>query len=229
MKKMSDCEKSEALEKIILQTPITEYVPINKIDKTIQMRRTFEHIELFAENIDVVGLINAISINHTTGNEHYNLIAGERRLRACKILAEKYGNPEFPIRSTIYKDLSKEERDLIQHVENSYVPVPPTEAAESYAKQYEIWKRMYEAKGKSLTLGKFATLMDRSSSTITEALRYVTLPERIKKLVEDKRMLYGVAAQIARISDSKVRDYLAFKCETRKYDENEMRRIVNTT
>ena len=59
-------------------------VDINKIIVKDRIRKDFGDIQELAENIKQCGLINSPVIN-----KNYELIAGERRLRACKFLGWK--------------------------------------------------------------------------------------------------------------------------------------------
>ncbi len=70
-------------------------------------REEFGDIEALAKSIAVYGLINPVTVD-----SEYNLLAGERRLRACKILKWK----EIPCR--LYGDLTDKERQEIELEEN---------------------------------------------------------------------------------------------------------------
>ena len=78
--------KSQKLEPVegFMDIPIAEVVP-----SPYQMRREFDesHLNELAESIRSEGLIQPITVRRT--QKHYELIAGERRLRACKIIGLK--------------------------------------------------------------------------------------------------------------------------------------------
>ncbi len=230
--KMGARQDSEGkLERIVLQTPARTDIPIDQIDPDpTQMRRSFDNklLMIFADNIEIVGLMNPVTLNLINGYQRYVIIAGERRWRAHQILAKRSNNPSLKIPAHVYRDLTKEEFKILQSAENSYIPPPPEEAAEAYAQQYEMMREKYEAAGKVLSKTLFGKIVGRDQSTISAALLYVDLPQGIKQKVKEKRILYGTAVQIAKIKDPKIREYLAFKCTTRKYDEDEMRKIVNS-
>ena len=70
-------------------------IDINKIIVTDRIRKDFGNIEELAEDIEANGLINPPTINKS-----YVLLAGERRLRACKML----GWPQIPVNMLDTKD-----------------------------------------------------------------------------------------------------------------------------
>ena len=60
-------------------------IPINKIKKEARIREDLGNLKIFAEIIQICGLLNPITVIQLE-NGHYLLVAGERRLEACKLL-----------------------------------------------------------------------------------------------------------------------------------------------
>lgn len=80
-----------------------------KVDRKSRQRTELKHIESLAQSILEVGLINPITVRKDT----LELIAGERRLEACRML-----NPEWEIKVHFFEDLSPEQLQILEAVEN---------------------------------------------------------------------------------------------------------------
>lgn len=66
--------------------PIIRSIPINSIiPSTVQVRRVFTEIEELSVSIKDQGLLQEIAVKRTT-EDMYELVWGERRWRACKLL-----------------------------------------------------------------------------------------------------------------------------------------------
>jgi ParB family chromosome partitioning protein len=76
------------------------FIDIDKIKVSSRIRKDFGDINELAEDIKKNGLINPPAIN-----KEYQLLAGERRLRACKLLGWK----QIPVNMI---DTDGEEQDL---------------------------------------------------------------------------------------------------------------------
>ena len=63
-------------------------IPIDKIKKGKRIRRDLGNLKILAELISLCGLLNPITVEEI-GDGYYLLLAGERRLEACKLLGWK--------------------------------------------------------------------------------------------------------------------------------------------
>jgi ParB/RepB/Spo0J family partition protein len=223
------------LENMISQHPTRKNILLGDIHVLPQMRKTFhkEDLELFAENIMILGLLNDIIVNKKKDHTKVNLIAGERRLRAFYLLKDLYGKRFSRIPAKVYHNLTKNQHDALQFAENSYVPVESAEAAEGYAQFFEYTKERYESRGKTLTKAMFARIVNRSDSTIADAFKFVNLPENIKRLAkkEDKRirLKYGAAIELARIKDSEQRWLYAQKAVYLGWNAEQVKKEIYQT
>ncbi len=143
-----------------------QFIRINEIvSSRYQPRRHFEGIKIreLAQSIKEKGILQPIIVRKA--KDGYELIAGERRLRAAKIANLE----EIP---AIVKDISEEEALQIALIENiQREDLNPIEEAEAY--QYLIEKFGYSQEEIAKKIGKERT-------TIANTLRLLRLPREIK-------------------------------------------------
>ncbi len=109
-------------------------LPINKIVVANRRREDFGNVEKLSESISKYGLFHPPVVDSDN-----NLIAGERRLRACKLL----GFVEIPVR--FYSELSDKERDEIELEENlQRKDLTSYEQSKTYAKLAETTKQILQ-------------------------------------------------------------------------------------
>ena len=131
-----------------------------------QPRKIFdpEKIEELAVSLRSSGIIQPLVVRK--GSDGYELIAGERRLRA----AIKAGLKQVPV---IIKDATNDQVLKLSLIENlQRENLNPVEEAEAYYHLIEDFKFLQEAVGEAV---------GKNRSTITNALRLLKLPEEIKK------------------------------------------------
>ena len=144
----------------------------------------------------------------------YILLAGERRLRACKFLLETgcaecretYDNeppsncfrrhfPTGKIEVRLCVNIPPLDALFLQLSENTHMRVPPHEEAYAYARLYKLLK----GTNGNLTIAGFAREVGRSPETIKHAIQFCELPVSIRELVEDGQIPYGIAVEISRL------------------------------
>ena len=148
-----------------------------------QPRRHFNQdaINELANSIKEHGLIQPILVRPREEGAGYEIIAGERRWRA----AQKAQLHEVPV---IIQDLSDDVALEIALIENlQREDLTPLEEAEGY--QRLISEFEYTQDQLSKKLGK-------SRSQVTNTLRLLKLPEKIKPLVQDGKLSAGHARAI---------------------------------
>ncbi len=152
-----------------------------------QPRKKFddEEIQKLAESIRDHGLIQPIIVR-SIEDERYQIVAGERRWRACKMA----GITEIPI---IVKELSDEETAKIAIIENvQRSDLNPIEEASAY-------KQLIENYG--ITQDAIAKMVGKSRSVIANAVRLLNLPEEVRTMLEDGDISVGHAKALAAIED----------------------------
>jgi len=153
-------------------------LPISKIKTNPhQPRKKFDKKSLveLASSIKEKGVITPITVK-TDGNG-YILIAGERRLRASKLI-KKREIPGYIIELT--NDSEMMEVALIENIQRENLN--SIEESEAFA----------VLQGKfNLSQSKIALAVGKSRSTITNALRLLQLPIQVKKSISDNRISAG--------------------------------------
>ena len=149
-----------------------------------QPRKTFDKdaLEELADSIRQYGLIQPIMVQKREG--YYEIIAGERRWRACM----KAGLKEVPVIIREYDDQKIMELSLIENLQRE--DLNPMEEARAY-------KRLMEEFG--LTQEEIAGRVSKSRPVIANALRLLKLDERVQAMVEQGEISMGHARALASV------------------------------
>ena len=131
-----------------------------------QPRRDFDDgkIEELAASIKEKGIIQPLIVRET--DEGFELIAGERRLRAAKLA----GLSSVPAVIRDVADAEALELALIENIQRENLN--PIEEAQAYYRLIEEF---------SLTQEEMAQKVGRDRTTITNSLRLLTLPEIVRR------------------------------------------------
>jgi ParB family chromosome partitioning protein len=152
----------------------------------MQPRRNFVQAELeeLASSIEENGLLQPIVVRAAAAN--YELIAGERRLRAVGIL----GWDEVP---SIVREASDKTLLVLALVENlQREALNPLEEAEGYASLGEQF---------DMKQGEIAAAVGKNRSTVANLLRLLKLPVSVRRLVEDGSLSAGHARALLAVDD----------------------------
>lgn len=148
-----------------------------------QPRKYFdkESLKELSQSIQKHGLIQPIIVIKDKDSKGYTLIAGERRVRATKLLGQNF------IKAIIVtlEDKNLRELALIENIQRENLS--PIELANSYKELIEEYKITQEA---------LSNIIKKSRSQITNTLRILTLDETTIKLIEDKKITQGHAKVI---------------------------------
>lgn len=144
------------------------FIPLTNIEiNPFQPRVDFDPDALkeLSDSIAVHGLIQPITVRHL-GDNKFQLISGERRLRASKMAVLQ----EVPAYIRLANDQEMLEMALIENIQRQ--ELNPIEIAITYG------RLMKECK---LTHKQLAERMGKGRTTITNFTRLMTLPENIQK------------------------------------------------
>ncbi len=173
------------------------YIDINDIKPNKdQPRKTFdeEKIGELADSIKEHGLIQPIILRKS--GKGYEIVAGERRWRACR----KAGLKEIPC---IIKELTDEQNMLIAIIENMQrEDLNPIEEAEGVSQMITVFGMTQEEVSKSV---------GKSRPYITNVLRLLKLPEEVQTMVSEGQLTAGHARALAGLSSKKKQIELANK------------------
>jgi ParB family chromosome partitioning protein len=146
-----------------------------------------------ATSIKEHGILQPLIVTRTS--DGYELIAGERRLRAAK----KLGLKEVPAIIRRADDQKKLEWAIIENIQRS--DLNPVELAESYHQLSEEFNLSQEELAKSL---------GKARSTIANTLRILKLPAEIQKAIAEGAISEGHAKVLLGL-DTEVKQQVLFK------------------
>ena len=158
-----------------------------------QPRRNFDQAKLeeLARSIETQGLIQPITVTRRQDGS-YELIAGERRLRAMRDVLKL---EMVPVRVMTVEEHRKGELALVENLHRE--DLNPIEEAQAYHDLMNEFGLTHEA---------IAQRLQRDRSTITNSLRLLKLPEEVKRMVAVKevppsiaRALLGLANPLSQI------------------------------
>jgi ParB family chromosome partitioning protein len=156
-----------------------EELPISAIrPNTRQPRRSFPEagIKELAASIREVGILQPLVVR--TAESGFELIAGERRLRA----AREAGLDRVPVLIRQAGDNESMELALVENLQRE--DLNPLETAAAYQALME---------GFGLTKEQLAHRLGKSRAAVTNTLRLAQLPDRIRALLADAKLTEGHA------------------------------------
>ena len=143
-----------------------------------QPRKTFsnEKLEELAASIREKGIIQPLVVRRK--DDHYELIAGERRWRA----AQKAGLRDLPVVIQDVSDDTALEMALIENIQRE--DLNAVEEAEAYQALMDRF---------TLSQEELARRVGKERSTVTNSLRLLKLPAEIKRDIVEERLTMGHA------------------------------------
>lgn len=144
-----------------------------------QPRKNFseEAISTLADSIREHGMLQPILVRPiNTGG--YQIVAGERRWRAARML----GLDEVPVNIRELSDFETMQIAIIENLQRENLN--PIEEANGYNELIEKF---------DMTQDKVSKMVGRSRSAIANAVRLLTLPEKIIKMIENGELSAGHA------------------------------------
>ena len=155
-------------------------IPVNQIDANPnQPRKAFneETLKKLEQSIKKYGGVQPVIVRKKD-NGNYELIAGERRLRAAKNAQLE----KIPVVIKEYNNRESAEIALIENLQREDLnPIEEGKAYESIIKKYD------------LTQEEMSQIAGKSRSYITNTLRLLTFPDAIQKLLQSKKLTTGQA------------------------------------
>lgn len=199
-----------------VQDKDTQNIIEMSLDKIIanpnQPRKNFNQHELdeLADSIKRNGLLQPILV--CKKDDKYEIIAGERRMRASKIAGLK----KVPIIIKETDENKKLELALIENIQRE--DLNPMEEAYCY-------KQILDSQG--ISHSELATIVSKARSTITNSLRLLDLPEDAQKLLHDNKISAGHARAILSVNSKMGKDKLTNKIIEDKISVREAETLAN--
>jgi ParB family transcriptional regulator, chromosome partitioning protein len=163
-------------------------IPINQIETNpFQPRVDFEleALKELADSIREQGIIQPITVRKM-GYDRYQLISGERRLRACHIA----GLTEVPCYIRIANDQQVLEMALVENIQRENLNA--LEIAFSYQRLIEECE---------LTQEELSHRVGKNRTTVTNYLRLLKLPSDVQVSIRDGKISMGHARALLSIED----------------------------
>jgi len=186
---------------------VIKKIEIARIDVVEQPRKRFDPDRLaeLVESIRAEGLLQPLVVREMPG-ERFELVAGERRLRACRLLEHvrvvclvRELDARAAARLRIIENLQRENLDPIEEAEGMEAML------------------LNVPEGERMTQRDLAAQLHKHPAYIHEALLLLRLPEIARQALLDRRIGRVLAVMIARVSDTAKREEFAQRaCEAGK-------------
>ena len=199
--------ESEGQDKIV-------YVQTDQIKPNpLQPREDFDSqgLEELTQSIREKGVIQPLLVRRK--GDFYELIAGERRLRAANILGLK----EIPILVKDVEDKDSLELALIENIQRQ--GLNPIEEAHAY--QHLIDKF-------NVTQDKISEVLGKARVTITNTLRLLKLPHEIQAEIKKGRISFGHGRALLEIEDANEQRRLAQDVVSKGLSVRELENLIKT-
>ncbi|MGH7652661.1 MAG: ParB/RepB/Spo0J family partition protein [Gemmatimonadaceae bacterium] len=164
-------------------------IPITQVIRNpFQPRAEFNSADLqeLQDSLRTNGLLQPITVRRNPGKNGFELIAGERRLRAAKTLGWK----EIP---AIIKEIDDKTLLTLALVENlQRADLNPIEEGEGYSRLSRDF---------GLTQQQIAETVGKDRTTIANMLRVLQLPEEVRILLQERKLAMGHAKVLLGLDD----------------------------
>ncbi len=170
---------------------LVQRIPVSRISANpYQPRRIFDEEKLneLADSIKTGGLLQPISVWKSDGDDQYTVLAGERRLRACRIAGLE------EIEAIVRKDLDDEQKlglSLIENIQREDLNAVDT--AMAYRQLMDNF---------SVSQADIARRVGKSRTTVSNTLRLLELDADIRQGVQAGAVDEGHARALISIPDA---------------------------
>ncbi len=176
-----------------------------------QPRKNFDEdtLQELSDSIKQFGLIQPILVQDR--NDHYEIIAGERRWRAAKMAGLK----EIPVIIRDYTDQEIMEISLIENIQRE--DLNPIEEALAYKRLLEEFH---------LKQDEVAERVSKSRAAVTNSIRLLKLSDEVQQMVIDDMISTGHARSLLAVEDPDEQYTLAQRIFDEKLSVREVEKLV---
>jgi len=203
--------QSAATAVVLPESPLRQ-IPIEQIrPNPFQPRKEFREEDLaqLQASIAATGLLQPITVRRA--DDHFELIAGERRLRA----ATRLGWADIPAIVKDYDDKALLTLALVENLQRA--DLNPIEEAEGYSRLVAEF---------DLTQQEVAAIVGKDRSTVANSLRLLNLPAPIREMVQASRLSVGHARALLAIPSERVMIDLAREAIAKNLSVRDIERRV---
>ncbi len=207
--------KTKVVEKVIekiVEKPSEVKLKINQIEPNReQPRKKFDEqaLEELADSIRQFGILQPLIVQEK--EKYYEIIAGERRWRAAKLVGLK----EIPV---VIRKMSEQEMVEISLIENiQRENLNPIEEAAAYKRLLEEFH---------LTQEEIAERVAKSRTAVTNSMRLLKLDERVQQMVVDEMLSTGHARALLAVEDPELQFQTANKIYNERLSVREVEKLV---
>jgi len=189
-----------------------EYVKLSMVEPNPnQPRKTFTEDELqeLSDSIKQHGMIQPILVQDR--NDHYEIIAGERRWRASRLAGLK----EVPVIIGHYTEKQILEISLIENIQRKDI----NSIEEAFA-----YKRLMTEF--SMTQDEIADSVSKSRTAITNTIRLLKLSDKVQEMVITDMISSGHARALLAIEDPELQYQVALKVFDEKLSVRDIEKYV---
>lgn len=189
-----------------------EELPTSAIrPNSLQPRRSFPaaSISELAASIREVGILQPLVVRTTESG--FELIAGERRLRAAK----EAGLERVPVLIRQAAENESMELALVENLQRE--DLNPLETAAAYQALMDSF---------GFTKEQLAARLGKSRTAVTNTLRIVQLPERVRTLIQEGKLSEGHARALLGLKNEDQIDYLVGRIQREKLSVRRTEELV---
>ena len=187
-------------------------IPISQIEPNpLQPRTVFDagRIQELADSIKANGIIQPLIVRRKA--DHYEMIAGERRLRAARVA----GLNEVPAIVQDYAEDRLLEIALVENIQREDLnPIEMAQALERLVREMH------------LSHEEIAHRTGKDRTTITNMIRLLRLPHEVQLLLAERRLSMGHARAILGLPNAALQMQLGEKAAAQGYSVRQVERLV---
>lgn len=209
-KEFKNVYADEAINTLVHSINISEIVP-----NPAQPRECFDvtAITKLADSIRKYGLLQPLSIRKPPNAQHYELVAGERRLRACKMLGMEHvpciiinATDEISAELALIENIIREDLNMFEE-----------------AQAFSILSTKY-----GMTQEEIALKMSLSQSAVANKLRLLKLTSKEQQLILSSSLTERHARALLRIADQSQRVQALNHIISHKLNVTESERYISS-
>ena len=200
----------------LLVAPTSQFIPVDKIKPAAhQARKNFdeESIKALAESIQQEGLLQPILVRQS--EEGYELVSGERRLRAAKLLLSQ------TIEAKVIQPVSEAEaaaKGLVENLQRE--DLNPIEEAEGI-------QELLDLKDGHWTQEQIGKVCGKPQSRISEGIRLLMLPDAVKENIRHRIFSANHGVALLRLPSIELQIKAAGKIVEQDMTVNQTRQLVD--